>query len=75
MKTCCMCGGQTESRLVTAQNWWGEELTLITGVPAEVCTRCGEEHFDAATTEALDRLHQSARQPERVRQVKEYAYA
>lgn len=75
MKTCFLCGGPTEQREVVAQNWWGEELTLVRGVPAQVCTCCGEEYFDAETTTALDRLHQTAQKPERVREVREYAYA
>ncbi len=26
---CYLCGGPTERRLVTAENWWGEALALI----------------------------------------------
>lgn len=75
MKTCYLCGGSTERREVTAQNWWGTELTLVTGVPAEVCTQCGEQYFDADIAVALDRLHDSGQRPERMRSVPEYTFA
>lgn len=73
--TCCMCGGRTEPRYVTAENWWGEELTLVTGTPAEVCQQCGEQHFSAEVTQALDAMHSVECTPKRVRRVPEYAYA
>ena len=40
---CHLCGGETERALVTAENWWGDELALVEGVPADVCQQCGEQ--------------------------------
>ncbi len=64
---CYLCGGKTEHREVTAENWWGDELTLVEHVPAWVCQQCGEAYFDADTSRALDRLRRS--QPEATRTV------
>ena len=53
---CYLCGGPTERRTVTAENWWGDALALVEGVPAWVCRDCGEQYFDTATSEQLERL-------------------
>ena len=71
---CSLCGGNSERRLVTAENWWGERLTLIEGVPADVCVQCGQPQFDAATVEALDRMLVSDREPEKVVDVPVFAF-
>ena len=46
---CYLCGGRTAKKLVTAENWWGDELALVEHVPAWVCESCGEAYFDAET--------------------------
>jgi YgiT-type zinc finger domain-containing protein len=56
---CYLCDGKTEHRNVTAENWWGDELSLVENVPAWVCVQCGEVYFDAATSRALDRLRRT----------------
>src|SRR5438105_14338762 len=43
---CYLCGGRTERREVTAENWWGDARALVVHVPAWVCQRCGEVYFD-----------------------------
>jgi len=53
---CYFCGGKIESRRVTAENWWGEQLALVEKVPASVCMNCGEAYFDAETCKQLDHL-------------------
>ena len=68
---CYLCGGETERQLVTAENWWGEAVSLVEGVPADVCQQCGETYFDAATCRVLDQLR---REPPAV-EVPGYAYA
>ena len=55
---CYLCGGKTEHREVTAENWWGDALALVENVPAWVCQQCGEVYFDAETDRKLDRLRQ-----------------
>jgi YgiT-type zinc finger domain-containing protein len=56
---CYLCGATTERRNVTAENWWGDELSLVENVPAWVCRQCGETYFDAETSKQLDRLRQA----------------
>ena len=31
---CYLCGGKTELRRITAENWWGDQLALVENVPA-----------------------------------------
>jgi len=33
---CYLCGGRTEHGDATAENWWGDELTLMDHVPASL---------------------------------------
>ena len=53
---CYFCGGNIETRRVTAENWWGETLALVENVPALVCRNCGEYYFEAETCKKLDHL-------------------
>jgi len=69
---CHLCGGATESRNVTVENWWGDELALIENVPAWVCTSCGEPYFDATTCKQLDALRR--RPPDARRKVEVPVY-
>lgn len=72
---CYLCGGATERRLVTAENWWGEELALVEGVPAWVCGDCGEQYFDAPTSRQLDRLRAAPPAARKTVAVPVYAFA
>ena len=40
MKTCYMCGGDIERRIVEVEG------VIVKDVPVEVCTRCGEKYFN-----------------------------
>jgi YgiT-type zinc finger domain-containing protein len=44
---CQACNGETRQDLVYMTMWLGGELNIIEGVPAHVCTRCGEHHYDS----------------------------
>ncbi|MCK4476103.1 MAG: YgiT-type zinc finger protein [Methanophagales archaeon] len=41
MKTCYLCGGDIEQRVVEVE----VEGVVVKNVPAEVCTQCGEKYF------------------------------
>jgi YgiT-type zinc finger domain-containing protein len=56
LNKCELCNGKVVKKLVTAENWWGDNLTLVENVPAWVCENCGEQYFDAKTSIILDRL-------------------
>ncbi len=72
---CHLCGGATEARNVTAENWWGDELALIENVPAWVCTDCGEPYFDANTCRQLDALRQKPPSARRKVEVPVYEFS
>lgn len=72
---CFICGGKTERRRVTAENWWGDKLSLVENVPAWVCEDCGEAYFDADTCRQLDRIRETPPEAERTVQVPVYAFS
>jgi YgiT-type zinc finger domain-containing protein len=74
VKKCALCGGKTEEKLVTAENWWGEKLTLIENVPAWVCENCGEQYFDAIVCNELGRLRRNPPLKHRIIEVPVYPY-
>ncbi len=72
---CYFCGGKTELRRVTAENWWGEKLALVENVPAWVCTDCGEPYFEAETCKQLDRLRAAPPPARKTVEVPVYAFS
>jgi YgiT-type zinc finger domain-containing protein len=72
---CYLGGGATEYRLVTAENWWGDELALVEQGPAWVCQDCGEAYVEAETCRQLDRLRQAPPPPRKTVQVPVYAFS
>lgn len=72
---CYLCGGKTERRNVTAENWWGDELALVENVPAWVCGDCDEPYFDAATSKQLDQMRQKPPAEQRTMKVPVYTFA
>jgi len=71
---CTLCGGKTEQRFVTAENWWGDKLTLVENVPANVCENCGEQYYDADVCRELSRLRKKPPLKHRVIEVPVYPY-
>lgn len=71
---CVICGGKTEHKLVTAENWNGEKLTLVESVPAFVCEDCGEQYYDATTCKELERIKQAPPLKHRVIEVPVYMF-
>ena len=74
MSRCYFCGGRTLPRKVTAENWWGDTLTLVEDVPALVCEDCGEQYFEAETCKRLDGLRAAPPVPRRTLEVPVYAF-
>lgn len=54
----CHCDGMMEEKAIDHMARWGEARTLIRGVPALVCDRCGEVDF---TPEVARRIQEIAR--------------
>ena len=53
---CEYCDGETEEQIVTARFRYRGKTIYINGVPAWVCTRCGEQYFDAPVYKRLEQL-------------------
>jgi YgiT-type zinc finger domain-containing protein len=71
---CYLCGGKTEHRLITAENWWGDKLMLVENVPAWVCENCGEAYLDGEVCLELDRMWESPPPLDRKLEVPVYLY-
>ena len=56
---CELCGGTTLKRTVTKQHWLKARLYIVENVEAEVCSKCGERYFHAATLTGIDKLLES----------------
>jgi YgiT-type zinc finger domain-containing protein len=57
METCYFCKkGALEERIVTVDFRWGDKLIVIEGVPAKVCTECGERYYSAETSREMDKV-------------------
>ena len=52
MKTCYMCGGDIERRIVDVE----VEGVIVKDVPVEVCTRCGEKYFNTKAATFVQKI-------------------
>jgi len=71
---CFQCGSSTVKKLITAENWWGDSLTLVENVPAWVCENCGEQYFDAEVVKELDKMKNGQLKAKRFIQVPVYGF-
>lgn len=71
---CYLCGGKTERKLITAENWRGDKLVLVENVPAWVCENCGEAYPDGEVCMELDRMWDSPPPLDRKMEVPPYSY-
>ena len=61
---CEFCQGKVEHRVIRARFPFRGQTIYVDRVPAWVCTRCGEQYFDAPV---YKRLEQIARQRKSIR--------
>lgn len=61
---CEFCEGRVERRVVRARFHYKRQTIYIDGVPAWVCTRCGEQYYDAAVYTHMEEI---ARHSDRIR--------
>ena len=61
--TCEFCEGTVEHQQIRARFHFRGQTIYVDHVPAWVCTKCGEQYFDAPV---YKRLEQIARQRERI---------
>ncbi len=53
---CFICKGKLEEKKVNYIADLEDTIIIIKGVPAKVCTQCGEQYFDDETTENIERI-------------------
>ncbi len=51
-----MCGAQIQRTTITYTQQIGETVSLVTDVPAEVCSQCGETYLSPETVDTLQTL-------------------
>jgi YgiT-type zinc finger domain-containing protein len=67
------CPGHYEAREVVHTATRNGEVVIIEGVPAEVCSICGDVLFAPETVRHIERLLAARGKPERTAPVYEYA--
>ena len=61
---CDFCGGSLHPRVLPFHDeHWHDKTYRFENVPALVCAACGETYFDAAISQAMDRMLTGNPQP------------
>lgn len=53
---CFMCNGEVIEKKVNYMVDLENTIIIIKGVPAKVCTQCGEQYFDDRTSENIESI-------------------
>ena len=53
---CFMCKGNLEKKKVNYVVDLEDTIIIIKGVPAKVCTQCGEQYFDDETSQNIESI-------------------
>ena len=76
MFRCYVCGAtQAKQEFITEVFMIDGKAVLVEGVPATVCTRCGEATFSRETTERIRRMLHGEAKPVRAEVLEVYTYA
>ncbi len=67
------CAGDYEDRIVVHAVTHGGQTVVIEGVPAEVCSVCGDAIFSPETVRGIERLLKSRDEPIRTAPVFEFS--
>ena len=59
---CFKCKGIMEEKNVNYMVDLEETIIIIKGVPAKVCTQCGEQYFDDSTAENIEKIVEQLKQ-------------
>ena len=70
---CDLCGGEMRLGTTTLEIWRGQELLVISDVPADVCQQCHEAYISAEVSAQLDRFLAEPRRPEKYLTVPQYS--
>ncbi|MBI1925193.1 YgiT-type zinc finger protein [Candidatus Poribacteria bacterium] len=63
---CEFCDGKMEPRVIRARFHFKSQTIYVDSVPAWVCTKCGEQYFDAPV---YKRLEEIARHSSRIEKI------
>ena len=73
---CTTCGAATEPDRGRLTLWYGDDLVVVEGVPARVCTTCSETFYGDDVVARVERLVAGgAERPSPVRTVEAEVYA
>jgi YgiT-type zinc finger domain-containing protein len=61
MEKCPICGGERKKGHTTYSVDTGFGGIVVRGVPASICSQCGEEWIDPQTAKTLEEIVKSAR--------------
>lgn len=64
---CHICGGSMAEKCIKQDFWVKGKLVVIDGVPAGVCSQCGEKVVQAEVGQSLARLITACRSSRKVR--------
>jgi len=59
---CEYCDGEMQARVVRARFHYKGQTIFIDGVPAWVCSQCGEQYFDAPVYRRMEEIAAHANQ-------------
>ena len=61
LSKCAVCGGEVKGGIASLVFDKNNQVIVVREIPAFVCQKCGEEYFDDATTEEIEKLKGRAR--------------
>jgi YgiT-type zinc finger domain-containing protein len=67
-RPCSSCGAEVQKKTITYTQTIGDRVYLVTDVPAEVCSQCGEQYLSPETVDILQDMVEK-RQASETRQV------
>ena len=70
---CSICGACLQHKTITYTQTLDERMYIVTGVPADVCPRCGEQYLSPDTADVLQEVIEK-QQASEVQQVPIYHF-
>ena len=63
---CPVCKTETVAQVITYSQVYNGQLVAVENVPADVCPRCGEQYFSAATADEIQKVIYSGDAPKKL---------
>lgn len=63
VKKCSICGGKILQKKITYTQAIGEKIFIVSDVPAEVCSQCGEQYLTPDTVDAIQEALETGKKP------------